>query len=117
MDFEPASNDEPDPEPQQKPKQQLEPQPEPQPQTPPEPPAVAEVRSASQSWKVIFVALLVAVAALLALHYGATGDGHRSVPGWVNSTRLVFIVLTVVFTIYSGAGYVKSATRILRSNS
>mgnify|MGYP003949226003 CR=1 FL=1 len=58
---------------------------------------------------------VAAVAALLSLHYAAVGDGHTSVPSWVNNTLLVFIVLTVVFTIYSGAGYVKSATRILRS--
>jgi len=60
---------------------------------------------------------VAAVAALLALHYGAAGAGHSSVPAWVNNTLLVFIALTIVFTIYSGAGYVKSATRILRNNS
>ena len=51
-----------------------------------------------------------AVAALVALQYDT-----KSVPDWINNTLLVFLVLTVVFTVYSGAGYVRSAARILRA--
>ena len=50
-----------------------------------------------------------AVAALVALQYEA-----NSVPDWINHTLLAFLVLTVIFTVYSGAGYVRSAARILR---
>jgi CDP-diacylglycerol--glycerol-3-phosphate 3-phosphatidyltransferase len=59
---------------------------------------------------------VAAVAALLALHYGSTGDGEASVPVLISNTLLVSIALTIIFTVYSGAGYVKSAARILRSN-
>lgn len=51
-----------------------------------------------------------AVAGLVALQYETT-----NVPGWINHTLLAFLVLTVVFTVYSGAGYVRSAARILRA--
>ncbi|MFP6671257.1 MAG: CDP-diacylglycerol--glycerol-3-phosphate 3-phosphatidyltransferase [Pirellulaceae bacterium] len=51
-----------------------------------------------------------AVSALVALQYEA-----NSVPGWINITLASFLVLTVVFTVYSGAGYVRSAARILRA--
>ena len=50
-----------------------------------------------------------AVAALVALQYEPA-----AVPSWVNATLIGFLVLTVVFTVYSGAGYVRSAARILR---
>jgi hypothetical protein len=50
------------------------------------------------------------VSALVALQYEA-----NSVPGWINITLASFLVLTVVFTVYSGAGYVRSAARILRA--
>ena len=50
-----------------------------------------------------------AVAALVALQYEPA-----DVPSWVNATLIGFLVLTVVFTVYSGAGYVRSAARILR---
>ena len=50
-----------------------------------------------------------AVAALVALQYEPA-----DVPSWVNTTLIGFLVLTVVFTVYSGAGYVRSAARILR---
>ncbi|MEO2023139.1 MAG: CDP-alcohol phosphatidyltransferase family protein, partial [Pirellulaceae bacterium] len=59
---------------------------------------------------------VAAVAALLALHYGSTGDGEASVPALISNTLLISIALTIIFTVYSGAGYVKSATRILRTN-
>ena len=52
-----------------------------------------------------------AVAALVALQYEPA-----AVPSWVNATLIGFLVLTVVFTVYSGAGYVRSAARILRAN-
>ena len=51
-----------------------------------------------------------AVSALVALQYEA-----NSVPGWINVTLASFLVLTVAFTVYSGAGYVRSAARILRA--
>ena len=51
-----------------------------------------------------------AVAALVALQYEP-----KNVPDWINITLFAFIVLTVVFTVYSGAGYVRSAARILRT--
>ena len=51
-----------------------------------------------------------AVAALVALQ-----TEPDNVPPWINGTLVAFLVLTVIFTVYSGAGYVKSAARILRS--
>lgn len=54
---------------------------------------------------------VAAVAAMIAL-----GSEPQSVPAWVNNTLITFIVLTVVFTVYSGAGYVRSAARILSSS-
>ena len=51
-----------------------------------------------------------AVAALVALQ-----TEPDNVPAWINGTLVAFLVLTVIFTVYSGAGYVKSAARILRS--
>jgi len=53
---------------------------------------------------------IAAVAAMIALRHEPS-----EVPGWVNNTLLTFIGLTVVFTVYSGAGYVRSAAKILRS--
>lgn len=54
---------------------------------------------------------VAAVAAMIAL-----GSEPQSVPAWVNNTLIAFIFLTVVFTVYSGAGYVRSAARILSSS-
>ncbi len=54
---------------------------------------------------------VAAVAALVALRYKPD-----DVPSWVNGTLAIFLVLTVLFTVYSGAGYVRSAARILRAN-
>ena len=53
---------------------------------------------------------VAAVAAMIALT-----NEPKSVPAWVNNTLIAFIVLTVAFTVYSGAGYVRSAARILGS--
>lgn len=58
---------------------------------------------------------VAAGAAMLALAYGTRGSGPEAVPAWLTSVLTISIVLTVVYTVYSGVGYIKSAVSMLRA--
>ena len=52
---------------------------------------------------------IAAVAALWVLQ-----EDPDAIPPWLNFTLFVFLWLTIVFTVYSGAGYVRAAAKILQ---